>query len=263
MVYDKICLVFISDKEITIFDKNNKPILHYSDYNTFLNELIDELPKSEPLWGYINAAVLNPDYSDDKIFKMFVHTYYAEALLWFDSVKDSWGYDEDTAAIVVDNLLFPDKVLSALLNSPNPKRNAYNISSTDESERNILITIATIHSKLSEGKKIKKCVQCGKYFMTKTRTDEKLCSNACSSKRKACSQINRQNNDIQLTYRRIYNRLNSRIHNKGGYDECLCNQIRDFVDGFKLQNDENSKHKYLKEWDSIVGNKKPRRKGKK
>jgi len=101
---------------------------------------------------------------------------------------------------------------------------------------------ATLYSAFDQGSVIKKCKHCGKYFISKNRTDEKYCrfindrGKTCAEEVIRITQKLAKNKLINRLHKQNYDRLYKRIltSNKYKSDKCM-EEFKEYKEGYRKQ----------------------------
>ncbi len=101
---------------------------------------------------------------------------------------------------------------------------------------------ATLYSAFDQGRVIKKCKHCGKYFISKNRTDEKYCrfindrGKTCAEEVIRITQKLAKNKLINRLHKQNYDRLYKRTltSNKYKSDKCM-EEFKEYKEGYRKQ----------------------------
>lgn len=252
-------LVFDKQSDTVILCDASGELVTQQDYTEFLNESINEVTTNCSLnysfvLTYIQEAINNVTYCDIDIFARYMKAYERKSLELIGTAQEQGEIDMDTANLITEALGNPSRVLEILSEAPKPVRLAYNIypDNLQDNRRTAFLTLyAALHSKFTYGHALKKCGQCGRYFMTKLRNDEKYCSKQCSAAAKTQNQLKNQRKPLVASYRRIGNRLRQRIERESDSSRQLelLNERDSFMDGYKALSNDSDREAYLNEWD--------------
>lgn len=214
---------------------------------------------------YIDLASINREYSSLSILSKFKFIYFDndESITAFKGFRCASVGDihSDTAENISVNIGDISKVLSILSKSDNVLETSYTICGDSDISTAMQYIYAILHAKFTQKKALRKCESCGRYFMTKNRTDEKYCSRECSRKAKSERQLINQSEAIQREYRRIKNQIaqrGKRSQDDSDKHNFYLNENDRFIDGFYLTSSEDERIAYLNDW----AEKYPERKGK-
>lgn len=259
-------LLFDKQTDTVILCDSNGNAVTQQDYTEFLNESIGEVTttysyKYSFVPIYIQEAINNVTYCDVDIFARYMKAYERDSLELIGNAQEQGEIDIDTANLVSTKFDKPLEVLKILSEAPEPVRLAYNIyvDGTQDDKRTAFLKLyAILHSKFTYGHKLKKCFQCGRYFMTQSRIDEKHCSKECKRKTKTQNQLKNQSEPLVKLYRRIGNRLLQRIDREPDISRQLelLNERDKFMDGYKALSNDSDREAYLDEWDKKTRRKK-------